>query len=153
MLWDRAEANGYAQHLTTDPLPDTPEHRVLMHVAFGDFQVADVTAFVEARTIGARFHDPLLAENRAFIDYGFGLEPIGEDPYEGSAIVLWDSGVPSPPLGNVPPRGTGDPQGAHDPHEDPRSMGTARAQKAEFFREGVVVDVCDGGPCTADRRD
>ena len=24
LLWDRGEANGYAQHMTTDPLPDTP---------------------------------------------------------------------------------------------------------------------------------
>jgi hypothetical protein len=153
MLWDRAEANGYAHHMTDDPLPGTPEHQVLMHVAFGDFQVADAAAFVQARTIGARYHDPLLAENRAFIDYAFGLEPIDGYPYEGSAVVLWDSGVPSPPLGNVPPRGDGDPEGVHDPHEDPRAMATARQQKADFFLEGAVVDVCDGGPCLADRVD
>lgn len=24
MLWDRGEADGYAQHLTSDPLPNTP---------------------------------------------------------------------------------------------------------------------------------
>ncbi|MEI8356942.1 MAG: hypothetical protein WCH13_00465, partial [Deltaproteobacteria bacterium] len=30
MLWDRGEANGYAQHLTDDPLPNTPPHTVLM---------------------------------------------------------------------------------------------------------------------------
>jgi hypothetical protein len=24
MLWDRAEANGYAYHMTSDPLPNTP---------------------------------------------------------------------------------------------------------------------------------
>lgn len=151
MLWDRAETNGYAANLTTDPLPGTPEHQVLLHVAFGDFQVADVTAFVEARTIGARIHQPLLAADRAFIDYGFDLEPV-EDGYDGSALVLWDSGVPSPPLTNTPPTGEGDPQGAHDPHEDPRSMGTARAQKAAFF-QGTFVDVCDGAPCQADRRE
>jgi hypothetical protein len=152
MLWDRAEANGYANHMTDDPLPDTPAHRVLMHVAFGDFQVADVAAMVEARTIGARYHDPLLGPDRAFIDYGFGLEPIERYPYEGSAVVMWDSAVPSPPLANVPPTGASDPQGAHDPHEDPRSMATAREQKAAFFLDGVVIDVCDGGPCLADRR-
>jgi hypothetical protein len=152
MLWDRAETNGYAANLTTDPLPGTPEHQVLLHVAFGDFQVADVTAFVEARTIGARIHEPLLAENRAFIDYGFGLEPV-EEGYDGSVLVMWDSGVPSPPLTNTPPRGEGDPQGAHDPHEDPRSMGTAREQKAAFLVDGVFVDVCDGAPCEADRRE
>lgn len=40
MLWDRSEANGYAQHMTDDPLPRTPRHQVLMHVAFGDHQVS-----------------------------------------------------------------------------------------------------------------
>ncbi|MFD0891301.1 hypothetical protein ACFQ08_42705, partial [Streptosporangium algeriense] len=54
MLWDRGETNGYAQHLTDDPLPGSPRHRVLLHVAYGDHQVAPVTAQVEARTIGAR---------------------------------------------------------------------------------------------------
>ena len=27
MLWDRAEADGYAQHMTSDPYPDTPHTR------------------------------------------------------------------------------------------------------------------------------
>jgi len=153
MLWDRAEANGYAQFMTTDPLPGTPEHRVLLHVAFGDFQVADVAAFVEARTIGAAYHDPVLAEGRAFIDYTYGLEPIESYPHDGSAVVLWDSGVPSPPLTNTPPTGQGDPDGAHDPHEDPRMMAAAREQKAQFFLDGTVIDVCDGAPCLADRVD
>ena len=35
LLWDRGEANGYAHHMTTDPLPNTPSHNVLMHVALG----------------------------------------------------------------------------------------------------------------------
>ena len=34
LLWDRGEANGYAHHITDDPLPGTPAHDVLMHVAF-----------------------------------------------------------------------------------------------------------------------
>ena len=42
MQWDRAEANGYAHHMTDDPLADTPPHEVLMHVAFGDHQVTTV---------------------------------------------------------------------------------------------------------------
>ena len=52
-LWDRGEANGYAHHMTRDPYADTPPHTVLMHVAFGDHQVANVAAEVQARTIGA----------------------------------------------------------------------------------------------------
>ena len=64
MLWDRAETNGYAHHLTDDPLPGTPPHSVLMHVAFGDWQVAQVTADVQARTIGARLHVPAVTTGR-----------------------------------------------------------------------------------------
>ena len=40
MLWDRGEGNGYAQHMVGDPLPGTPDHNVLMHVAVGDHQVS-----------------------------------------------------------------------------------------------------------------
>src|SRR5207249_1952099 len=57
MLWDRGEANGYAQHMTSDPLPNTPAHQVLLHAALGDFQVTNFSAEVEARTIGARVMD------------------------------------------------------------------------------------------------
>ncbi len=30
MLWDRAEADGYAEHMTYNPYPGTPRHQVLM---------------------------------------------------------------------------------------------------------------------------
>ena len=53
MLWDRSEPNGYAQHITQDPYPNTPAHKVLLHEAFGDHQVANVATEVETRTLGA----------------------------------------------------------------------------------------------------
>ena len=53
MLWDRAEGNGYAQHMTDDPYPNTPPHQVMLQVAFADHQVSNIAAEVEARTIGA----------------------------------------------------------------------------------------------------
>jgi hypothetical protein len=54
MLWDRGEANGYANRMTDDPLPNTPAHKVLLNVAFGDHQVTNWAADIEARTIGPR---------------------------------------------------------------------------------------------------
>src|SRR5919204_5258876 len=39
-LWDRGEADGYAQHMTYAPLPGTPPHKVLMQGAYGDHQVS-----------------------------------------------------------------------------------------------------------------
>ena len=32
LLWDRGEGDGYAQHMTTDPLPNTIKHTVLLDV-------------------------------------------------------------------------------------------------------------------------
>jgi hypothetical protein len=145
LLWDRGEANGYAHHMTTRPLPNTPRHNVLMHVAFGDHQVADVTALVMARTIGARVRQPALAGGRSpFSNPWYGLERIRSYPYPGSALVWWDSGTPPTPLANVPNRA------GQDPHSHPRSDPAARRQKSEFLKlGGAVVDVCGGGPCYA----
>jgi hypothetical protein len=143
LLWDRAEANGYAHHITGDPLPGTPAHNVLMHVAFGDHQVANVTAEVEARTIGASVRWPALAPGRhTDVNPYFGIPQIGAFPFGGSAMVLWDTGIPAPPTTNTPPR-----QG-QDPHSAPRNSPLARRQKSEFLRSGgAVIDVCDGAPC------
>ncbi len=52
-LWDRGEADGYAQHMTGRPPANTPLHSVLLHVGLGDHQVAQISAENEARTIGA----------------------------------------------------------------------------------------------------
>ena len=144
-LWDRGETNGYAHHMTDDPLPDTPPHEVLLHEAFGDHQVANVTTEVEARTIGAGLRAPALDPGRhSDVNPFYGIAPIGSYPYDGSALVVWDSGSPTPPTTNTPPRA-----GA-DPHGHPRNTAIARAQKAEFLKPGgMVVDTCGTGPCYA----
>ncbi len=49
-LWDRGEPDGYAQQMTSHPLPDTPSHTVMITVAYGDHQVTQYAAAVEART-------------------------------------------------------------------------------------------------------
>ncbi|HXC52383.1 MAG TPA: hypothetical protein VN634_15990 [Candidatus Limnocylindrales bacterium] len=145
MLWDRGEPNGYAHHMTADPLPGTPTHDILMHVAFGDHQVANIAAEVEARTIGAHVYQPALAPGRhSDVEPYFGIPAIPAFPFDGSALVVWDSGVPTPPTTNSPPR-----EGS-DPHSKPRSTPAARLQKSEFLKEnGAVVDVCNASPCLA----
>lgn len=139
MLWDHAETDGYAQHLGD-------RHQVLMDVAFGDHQVANVAADVEARTIGARLHVPAVAEGRSpdTVPY-WGIAPIRGAVYRGSAMVVWDSGTPPAPVTNTAPIG---PRYGHDPHEDPRNSPVVRLQKAVFLTTGVVIDVCGGAPCT-----
>ena len=64
MLWDRGEPDGYADRMTSDPLPDTPAHQVLMNNALGDHQVTNYQSEVEARTIGAYAHWPALYKGR-----------------------------------------------------------------------------------------
>jgi hypothetical protein len=157
LLWDRAEADGYAQHMTTDPLPNTPAHTVLMQPAFADHQVTNVAANVEARTIGAQAHDPVLEPGRSYErEPLYGIKRFASFPFPGSAIVYYDvgpiragadDGAATPPTTETPPR---PPQYGKDPHSAPRSTVTARQQKSEFLKiGGQVVDVCGGKPCYA----
>jgi len=138
MLWDRGEANGYAHHMTDDPYANTPAHDVMLQVAFSDHQVANVSAEVEARTIGAPIMTPGLPEGRHW-----EMDPYFADtatyPHEGSALVYWDSGNATPPNANIPPD-----QGA-DPHSHPRNEPAAAWQEAHFLLTGTMYDVCGGG--------
>lgn len=144
MLWDRGEGAGYVQHLTTDPYADTPEHRVLLHAAFGDHQVTPLAAVIEARTIGASAVVPALADGRGWETNPFWGVPVIESfPFAGSAVVLWDSGAEVPPETNTPPRD------GEDPHGDPRDTPAANDQIQAFFERGEVTDVCGGDPCKA----
>jgi hypothetical protein len=148
ILWDRGEPDGTAQHMTTHPLPNTPPHTVLLHVAFGDHQVTQYQADVEARTIGAKIHAPILAAGRSSqAEPSFGIPRIGAYPFAGSAIVYWDAGaarVATPPLTNTPNRVL------EDPHEYPRRTPAARQQKSDFLKpNGAVTDPCGGAPCVA----
>lgn len=144
MLWDRGEGAGYVQHLTADPYPGTPAKTVLLDVAFGDHQVTELSALIEARTIGATIHQPVAADGRwQEVEPGWGLEPTVY-PSSGSAIIIWDSGMEPIPFENLAPR-EGD-----DSHEDPRRDPDVRAQKASFLFDDTLIDVCDGKACTAD---
>jgi hypothetical protein len=148
ILWDRGEANGYAAHMTGNPLPGTPTHTVLMQVAFGDHAVSQFQADVEARTIGARIHAPALAPGRSPQAKPFvGLLPISFYPWGRSAIVYWDSG---PDRVNAPPLTNTAPSGLENPHDHPRRTSAARVQKSQFLKiGGTVLDVCGGAPCVS----
>lgn len=156
-LWDRAEANGYANHMTSDPLPNTPPHQVLMHVGLGDHQVSQYAAEVEARTIGAYARTPWADPGRD-TDVGdghYGIPAIPSYPFTGSAIVLWDIGPFRTVGGDVfgtdpPPKTNTPPSRGVDPHEGPRREASARAMKSAFLQvDGRVVDTCGAKPCYA----
>ena len=157
MLWDRAEANGYAQHMTTDPLPNTPPHQVLLSVALGDHQVANVAAEVEARTIGAARADALRRPRALTLRDEHALRPRSDRLLPLRRLGDHDVGQrPDPPGGNpaktvgtaVPPTANIPPRAGQDPHEFPRRTPANRAMKSAFLSVGGrVIDTCGGAPC------
>jgi hypothetical protein len=161
MLWDRGEPNGYAHRMTDEPLPHTPPHEVLLNVAFGDHQVTSWQADVEARTIGARIHEPVVYNGRwPGVDVAWGIDPIESYPHTGSAIVYWDSGPirdnPLPPpdlLGTDPPPIINIPnRSGEDPHSDPRVEPEEMQMVSDFLRpdaQSQITDTCGGEPCYA----
>lgn len=141
MLWDRGEADGYAEQMTGG-LPATPHHQVLLEEAFGDHQVANVTTETEARTIGAHLHEPALAPGRSPEAQPFWGIPALRANWHGPALFVWDTGVPAAPLADVAPTA------GHDPHDTtPRSFPAFWSQMHAFFGTGRVTDPCGAQPC------
>jgi hypothetical protein len=161
MLWDRGEPNGYA-HVTTDnPPPNTPEHRVTLHVALGDHQVSNFASDVMARSIGMKTPAGGI-DDRRWPNYEdlWNIPRIGADeyPYRGSNIVYWDGGpyrlnpdnlnqdigTGVPPYANVAPDGDWE-----DPHSAPRGAEGPIAMMDTFLQpNGYIEDICNGLPCT-----
>jgi hypothetical protein len=141
MLWDRADADGYAEQMTGGLL-GTPQHQVLLEEAFGDHQVANIVTETEARTIGARIHEPALARGRSLETQPFwNLAPLPSGS-GGPALFVWDTGVPAAPLTDTAPAA------GPDPHDTtPRTYPAFWNQMAHFFTTGVVTNPCGSDPC------
>jgi hypothetical protein len=157
MLWDRGETNGYMNHLRR---PDafsalgypTPNHEVMLHVAFGDHQVADVTPEVMSRSYDGAVHLPGTEAGRHTSVNPFALIRPAVDGEDGSVMVVWDIGPLNPdnennpgtgqsPTANVPPRA------GRDPHSDPRADVSGGIQREAFLRERRFLNVCGDRPC------
>ncbi len=147
MLWDRGEGNGYVNHFRT-PLPGLDQKYALIQGALGDFQVANVAMDVMARSMGARVGVGAADVRSTDVEPFWGIERIDSFPFDGSAVVLFDSGTALPPTTNTPPRD------GIDPHEDVRRAASAYDQAAAFLRpDGMVIDTCDGGRCVIEPRE
>jgi hypothetical protein len=158
LLWDRGESNGYAHHMTSDPYPNTPSHKVLMQVAYGDHQVTNWASAVMARTIGARLRTPVLDPGRSNeVKPWWGLAGVKRFPYDGdAAISVWDvgplrtvdgrtKGTPPPPADEVP-----NDQGV-DPHGPDASEGpVGQAQIGAWLNGRGLIEVCGKTPCYLD---
>ncbi|WP_420427045.1 hypothetical protein [Algiphilus sp.] len=157
ILWDRGENNGFAGDLRQPDAFDalghpTPDHEVLLHVAFGDHQVADVSAEVMNRTIGGAVHRPATEAGRHTNVNPYWGMPAASEGDDGSALVVWDigpldngfnDGTPPSPVTNTPPRE------GQDPHGDPRKEVSSGIQRYDFLIRERFTDVCGGRPCFA----
>jgi hypothetical protein len=142
MLWDRAEPDGYAQHMTSDPYPDTPAHQVMLMAAYGDHQVSNVAAETEARTVGAKILKPdMLRPGRSWEHTPWvGLDTIGSFPASDTSVfTIWDGGSRPVPLSNIAQNNAKN----DDPHEWVRNTVAARAMKSAFLSyDSTVIDTC-----------
>ncbi|MDE3133792.1 MAG: hypothetical protein KGL15_06990 [Acidobacteriota bacterium] len=156
-LWDRADPVGYVEGLGAHPLAGTPEHAVLMDIAYGDQEVSMYAGAAEARSIGAAAYEPggtvgsaltIGGGRAANFNLFYGLKPVPLSGYAGSAIEVWDSGpghTQNPPVGNVAP--VSSPTNV-DPHKDPRATPLAQQQISDFLQPGgSFVNVCASAPC------
>jgi hypothetical protein len=145
--------------MTTNPLPDTPAHQVLLDIAFGDHQVTDYQADVEARTVGASAHRPVLYKGRwPMTNVLWNVPTIHGYPFGGSAAYYWDIGpiresspgsgkfvgTEPPPYENLPNRS------GEDPHGAPRAAAAEQQLVSDFFNGAIQrADNCNHGPCYA----
>ena len=161
MLWDRSEPNGYANRMTDNPLPDTPPHEVLLIPAFGDHQVTTWQVDVEARTVGASVHEPVVvpASRWPNVDVAWGIPRIGSYPFADSALVYFDGGPVRPDPGDTPPVDGTDPPpfenipntSGDDPHGLPRREPEERQMVSDFLQPNNLSHIDDecGGACFA----
>jgi hypothetical protein len=131
-LWDRAEPNGYDHHTVANPLPGTPAHKVLVHMATGDAEVSNLGTEIMVRSMGI----PQVAPP---VHHFFDI-PEQPAPFDGSALVEVDGGFPPAPLTNVPPANNG-------AHQLPRSLPAIQAQIDAFLRPAGDVENFCVGPC------
>jgi hypothetical protein len=134
MLWDRSEPSGFSANITSNLLPGTPAHSVLMQVSIGDHQVTTLGAHILARAAGAVTLKPA---NRPI----YGIKEVSS-PYTGPAtLVEYDFGLPAVPITDIPMTDGADPHGALA-----KTPG-AISQAQHFLLTGEVQNFCNSGPC------
>ena len=133
-----------------------------MNVAFGDHQVTTWQADVEARTIGASAHKPVVYPGRwPGVEVALGnpadrqatrsrarrsstgtTARSATDPAEPSAVV----GTDPPPIENLPNR-SGD-----DPHSGPRNAAAEQQMVSDFLqpnKKSQITNTCKPLACFA----
>jgi hypothetical protein len=131
-LWDRSEPNGWYHHTLSNPLPSTPTHKVLVHMATSDAEVSNVATQIMVRTMGMPQVSPVVQSY-------FGIPEMAA-PFDGSAMLESNEGDPPPPTTNLPPPN-------NMAHGAMRKRPTVQAQIDRFLRTGGDVEDFCVGPC------
>jgi len=173
-LWDRGEGGGYALHMTSDHLRDTPAHKVVLIEGYGDHEVSNVQTETEARTINAviRGEDQYNLDPGRSLDvvpfYGIPREPLASftapGGYQGDATFIpidigpvrgtpgnWAGSNPNPPYNQPPIEET---DAAANDGKNPHTVASRSAASLGIVFDfltpnGGVGDTCDGKPCYA----
>ena len=160
--------------MTTDTLPNTPPHKVVLVEGYGDHEVSNVQTETEARTINAviRGEDQFNLDPGRSLDvtpfYGIPREPLASftqpGGYQGSAtFVPIDIGPvrgtpgnfagtnPNPPYNQPPTEPT---DTAINDGQNPHTVASRSAASLgivfDFLKPtGGVTDTCSGKPCYA----
>ncbi len=140
--WDPFDPLTFAPHLHSDPLPGTPDHEVLYHVAKEDRQVVNEASFISARAAGATLMTPAIRSVFLLPETAYPASP-------GAALVEVDFGIPDDPTPLDPPDGDPTQPDGGDTHGWLREYELAQDQMVHFLRTGEVIDVC-GGACVHD---
>lgn len=138
--WDSSDPLTFAPHLHGDPLPGTPDHEVLYHVAKEDPQVVNEASFISGRAAGTVLMTPKVRPV-------FGLSEVAYPASPGAALVEVDFGVPDDPTPLDPPDGDPSMPDGGDTHGWLRQWPPAQDQLVHFLQTGEVIDVCGGEPC------
>jgi len=130
MRWDKVEGAGVAGTVLSGTPTGVPPKQILMQIALGDEQVANLGSYWLARTMGL----PILGPTPT-TPWGLTVQP---SPLAGgSAMVIMDGGAPPPPAANLPAPDYG-------MHDLTRNQPAARRQIQAFFTTGQIINACDG---------
>jgi pimeloyl-ACP methyl ester carboxylesterase len=131
-LWDKAEPNGWYHHTLSNPLPSTPVHKVLVHMATNDDEVSNVATEIMVRSMGIPQLTPVVKSY-------YNVAELAA-PFDGSAMHESDEGDPAMPIGNIPPAD-------NNAHGAMRGRPAIQAEIDQFLRTGGNVQNFCTGPC------
>jgi hypothetical protein len=131
-LWDKSEPNGWYHHTLSDPLPGTPVHKVLVHMATNDDEVSNVATEIMVRTMGIPQLTPVIKS--------YYNVPETAAPFDGSAMHESDEGDPAIPVGNIPPAD-------NNAHGAMRARPAIQAEINAFLQTGGNVQNFCSGSC------